>query len=268
MNLKLLDLQRLVLSVLIFSTSASLFSQAGINTTSPNGILEVNSPVNGIVLPRVVLTSATLETPVLNPQGGEIPIGTVVYNTATSITGTDDVYPGVYVWSGTEWFPKFAKKHAEFFQQTNYFQPASNAGYQNVPNLNNRTFTARYSGKYRIEVSMNFGTGYISNASAGCDVAFQEGIFRFIFDGTTYLIPARAMATRTHDGTNYYAIWEQFSFVKYVNLVAGTNYVFDLDFDQADSPGFVNNGNSGTGRGYIGIPDHVPCSVEFVFIGD
>jgi hypothetical protein len=268
MKMNLLNLRNLTFVALFLSASFAVFSQAGINTTSPNGILEVNSSVHGIVLPRVALTSATLEAPVINPQGGEIPVGTVVYNTNTTSTGTDDVYPGVYVWSGTQWFPKFAKKHAEFFQQSAFFQPKSNAGYENVPGLNNLSFLAKYSGTYKIEVSLNYGTGYISNASAGCDVAYQEGIFRFIFNGTTYLIPARAMATRTDSGTNYYAIWEQYSFIKYVTLTAGTSYTFDLDFDQATSPGFVNSGNSGTGKGYIGIPDHVPCSVEFIYIGD
>lgn len=268
MKLNLLNLCKFVFVVLFVSTSSTVLSQAGINTTSPNGILEVNSSTHGIVLPRVALTSSMLEAPVINPQGGEIPVGTVVYNTNTTSTGTDDVYPGVYVWSGTEWFPKFAKKHAQFFVQSSFFQPSSSAGYQNVPGINNQTFQAKYSGTYKIEVSMNYGTGYISNASAGCDVAYQEGNFRFIFNGTTYIIPARAMATRTDSGTNYYAIWEQFSFIKYVTLVAGTNYSFDLDFDQLASPGFVNSGNSGTGRGYIGIPDHVPCSVEFIYIGD
>jgi hypothetical protein len=260
---------RYCLICFVFLLSISIVAQSvGINTTSPTGVLDVNSSTYGIVLPRVALTSATLEAPVINPQGGAIPIGTVVYNTNTTTSGTDDVYPGVYVWSGTQWFPKFAKKHAEFFAQSSFFQPSSSAGYQNIPGINSLNFTAKYSGTYKIEVSLNFGAGYIKNASAGCDVAYQEGNFRFNFDGTNYIIPARAMATRTDSGTNYYAIWEQYSFIKYVTLISGTSYSFDLDFDQAASPGFVNSGNSGTGKGYIGIPDHVPCSVEFIYIGD
>mgnify|MGYP000678154057 FL=1 len=115
---------------------------------------------------------------------------------------------------------------------------------------------------------MNYGSGYINDVSAGCDVAYQQGQFRFNFNGTNYFVTAKAQATQEPSGTRYYAIWEQYSFIEYVSLVAGTNYTFDLAFDQADSPGFVNNGNSGTGLGYMGIPDHVPCSVEFTYIGE
>lgn len=269
LRMKQFNLQNYALLLLLACFNLTVVqSQMGINTTSPNGILDVNSSTLGIVLPRIALTSNILEAPVLNPQGGAIPVGTVVYNTATTSSGTDDVYPGVYVWSGSQWFPKFAKKHAEFFVQSSFFQPRSSAGYQNIPGITSLTFTAKYSGTYKIEVSMNYGTGYIVNASAGCDVAYQEGNYRFTFDGTDYIIPAKAMGTRTDSGTTYYAIWEQFSFIKYVTLVSGTSYSFDLDFDQLDSPGFVDSGNSGNGLGYIGIPDHVPCSVEFIFVGD
>jgi hypothetical protein len=248
-----------------------LNAQVGINTTSPNGILEVANATgasHGIVLPRVALTATNVQAPVLNPQGGVLTPGTVVYNTNSTSTGSNDVYPGIYVWTGTEWFNKFTKKHQEFYQQTSFFQPRSNAGWENVPGLNNLTFTPNYSGTYKIEVSMNFGSGYIVDASPNCDVAYQQGQFRFRFDGTDYFVNAKAHATQEPGGTRYYAIWEQYSFIEYVTLTAGTNYNFDLDFDQADSPGFVNNGNTGNGRGYMGIPDHVPCSVEFTFVGE
>ena len=246
-------------------------AQVGINTTSPNGILEVANPTgatHGIVLPRVALTATNVAGPVLNPQGGALAVGTVVYNTTTTTTGSNDVYPGIYVWTGTEWFNKFTKKHQEYYTQSSFFQPDSNAGWQNVPGLTSQTFTANYTGAYKIEVSMNYGSGYINDVSAGCDVAYQQGQFRFNFNGTNYYVTAKAQASQEPSGTRYYAIWEQYSFIEYVSLVAGTDYTFTLSFDQANSPGFVNNGNSGSGLGYMGIPDHVPCSVEFTYIGE
>ena len=246
----------------------SMYGQVGINTKTPNGILEVNSAIHGIVLPRIALTATNVAAPVLNPQGGGLAVGTVVYNTNSTATGSDDVYPGVYVWNGIEWLNKFTKKHAAFYTQSSFFQPASNAGYENVPGLNSQTFVANYTGVYKVEISVNFGAGYIVDASAGCDIGAQEGMFRFTFNGNDYFMPVRTNGTATASGTTYYAIWEQFSIVDYLNLTAGVSYSFDLDFDQFDSPGFVNNGNSGTGKGYIGIPDHVPCSVEFIYIGD
>ena len=246
----------------------ALNAQVGVNTKTPNGILELNSSSYGLVLPRVALTSTIIESPVVNPQGGGLAAGTVVYNTNSTTSGANDVYKGIYVWTGIKWVNKFTKKHAEFNKQSSFFQPSSSAGYQNIPGLSSKTFVAQYTGAYKIEISMNYGAGYIVNASAGTDVGVQEGMFRFTFNATNYLLPAKTNATRTDTGTNYYAIWEQFSIIKYVTLTAGTSYSYNLAFDQYDSPGFVNNGNSGTGLGYIGIPDHVPCSVEFIYIGD
>ena len=258
----------LLLICIFLGLCNSLYAQVGINTKTPSGILDVNSSIYGMVLPRIALTATNVAAPVLNPQGGGLVAGTVVYNTNSTTTGSDDVYKGIYVWNGTEWVNKFTKKHAQFFTQSSFFQPRSNQGYEDIPGLDNQSFTANYTGVYKVEISMNFGAGYIVNASAGTDVGTQDGIFRFVFDGNTYLMPVKTYGTRTDGGTNYYAIWEQFSIVDYLNLTAGTSYSFNLDFDQADSPGFVNNGNSGTGKGFIGIPDHVPCSVEFIYIGD
>jgi hypothetical protein len=246
----------------------SSYAQVGINTKAPAGILDVNSGTYGLVLPRIALTATNVEAPVINPQGGGLAVGTVVYNTNATTTGANDVYKGVYVWEGTKWVNKFTKKHAEFNPQTSFYQTSSTAGYQNVPGLTSKSFVAQYTGVYKIEVSMNYGAGYIVNASTGTDVGVQEGMFRFTFDGTNYLMPAKTNASRTDTGTNYYAIWEQFSIVEYVTLTAGASYSYNLAFDQYTSPGFVNNGDSGTGMGYIGIPDHVPCSVEFIYIGD
>ncbi len=241
----------------------------GVNTIHPNGILDVSSSsTHGIVLPRVVLTATNVAAPILNPQGGSLPIGTVVYNTNSTSTGSNDVYKGIYVWTGTEWFNKFTKKHAQLFKQSSFFQPSSNNGYEDIPGLDNQTFVAKYTGVYKMETSANYGAGYIENASAGTDVGAQEGMFKLTFDGTDYFMPAKTTASRTYSGTNYYGIWEQFSTVEYITLTAGLSYTFDFDFDQYDSPGFVDNGNSGTGRGYIGIPDNVPCTVEFTYIGE
>lgn len=265
MNLKYFKNLLPVLSLLI---SFSTIAQVGINTTTPNGILDVSSATSGIVLPRVALTATNIASPVLNPQGGSLSVGTVVYNTNTTSTGSNDVYKGIYVWTGSEWFNKFTKKHAELFTQSAFFQPAANAGWQNIPGLDNKSFVAKYTGTYKIEVSVNFGGGYAKNKSTGTDVAAHEGNFRFLFNGDTETIPAKTSVTRTDTGTQYYAIWEQASIVKYVELVAGSTYTLDLDFDLISNTAIVNNGNSSTGLGYIGIPDHVPCTVEFTYIGD
>lgn len=252
-------------AVAFFLTPIVLHSQVGINTTTPHGILDVHSNNQGIVLPRIALSSKIIELPVLNPQGGSIVVGTVVYNTAIT-SGINAVFPGIYVWTGTEWQNKFTKKQTEIFKQTDFFQPASNGGVQNVPQLTGKTFTADYSGQYKIEVSVNFGGGYVKDTSRQMDVASQMGDFVFTFNGTPYTIPAKTNCTLF--GTRYYAIWKQTFIVEYLTLTAGTPYSFGLTFDMAPAPGFENSGDSGDGLGYIGVPDHVPCSVEFTYIGN
>ncbi|NQY30598.1 MAG: hypothetical protein HRT69_14140 [Flavobacteriaceae bacterium] len=81
----------------------STFSQVGINTTSPEGALDVSSSTTGFVPPRVQLTSTLLEAPVVNPQTGSIPAGTIVWNIASAGTVPNDVGPGLYYWDGSRW---------------------------------------------------------------------------------------------------------------------------------------------------------------------
>ncbi len=83
--------------------SFTCISQVGVGTTTPNGALDVNSSTNGFVPPRVALTATNVQAPVLNPQGGVIPAGTIVWNTATAGTTPNNVAPGLYYWNGTRW---------------------------------------------------------------------------------------------------------------------------------------------------------------------
>jgi len=250
-----------ILSAIIIQSSLTN-AQVGINTTTPEGILDVNSGTFGIVLPRIALTKTNLTTPVVNPNGGGLAIGTVVYNTAITSSGSNDVYPGVYVWTGSEWFNKFTMKEAEIYKQSSLMRTKSSDGYKDVPGLDNESFTAKYTGTYKMETSVNFGAGYVVDTSAGTDVALQEGNFKLTFNGTEYIIPASSYSGS--GGTQYYDIWEQTSIIEYVDLTAGTTYNFSLEFDQLPSPGFVDNGNSGDGRGWV--YSDLPCTVEFIYI--
>ena len=95
-------MKRILYSLLLL-TSLGTFAQVGVGTTTPNGALDVSSSTNGFVPPRVALTSIIIEAPVVNPQGGLIPAGTVVYNIATDGTSPNNVAPGLYFWNGTRW---------------------------------------------------------------------------------------------------------------------------------------------------------------------
>jgi Chaperone of endosialidase len=92
-------------SILIFTAlffGLNNHAQIGINTTTPNAMLDVTSTTNGFLIPRIALTANNVATPVVNPQGGALPVSTLIYNTAT-VAGVNGVAPGYYYWNGSLW---------------------------------------------------------------------------------------------------------------------------------------------------------------------
>src|SRR5690606_4993106 len=96
------NMKRILYSLLLL-TSLGTFAQVGVGTTTPNGALDVSSTTNGFVPPRVALGATNVQAPVVNPQGGVIPAGTIVWNTATAGTSPNNVAPGLYYWDGSRW---------------------------------------------------------------------------------------------------------------------------------------------------------------------
>lgn len=86
---------------LFISSNAS--AQVGIGTTTPRGALDISSSTNGFIPPQVALTSVNVAAPIVNPQGGILASGTIVYNTAIAGSSPNNVTPGYYFWNGTVW---------------------------------------------------------------------------------------------------------------------------------------------------------------------
>jgi hypothetical protein len=257
--------------------SHSILAQVGINTTTPNGILDINSTTTGFVLPRVVLTSTIVQAPVLNPQTGSIPVGTTVYNTNTTSTGTNDVSPGMYVWDGSKWAIEFTRKQAFLYESNTGIRTTSTGGFSNISGLVNQSFTANFTGYYKILLTVNYGGGgaKVPKKSGGSqsqgylNIARQSGTFRLNFGGTNYDIPVHSYSTAYEpavSATNYFAIWQEFSSIFYVYLNAGDVRNFTLSFDQNAAPEFISNGDGSTGRGYVAYD--IPCTVEIIYEGD
>lgn len=273
-----------VLFIVSLLLITSCFAQVGINTTEPKGALDITSSTQGVVLPRVVLQSTVDQAPLVNPKSGvtAIPVGTVVYNTVTTTNGTNDVSPGMYSWDGSRWNIEFTRKQSFLDEQTSVFsmRTRSSGGYANVAGVAG-TFTPEFTGKYRIKLRVNYAgsSARVPKKSGGgqsdgyLNVARASGTFRFNFGGSSYYIPAHAYSTAyepSEGATNYFAIWQEYTAVFYVQLTAEDDQAYALAFDQDFLPDYLSNGNSGggssDGRGHVGYD--IPCTFEITYIGD
>jgi hypothetical protein len=89
--------KKFYLYILLFVVT-SINAQIGIETTTPQAQLDITSNNKGILIPRVALTSLTVQLPVTNPQGGNIVESTLVYH-----NGTNGISAGYYYWTGSIW---------------------------------------------------------------------------------------------------------------------------------------------------------------------
>jgi hypothetical protein len=169
-------------------TTGAAIAQVGIGTTNPKGALDVESTQYGLVYPSVALTATNLEDPVVNPTGEVLEVGTTVYNTNMTSTGSFDVEPGIYSWNGSIWVRHYYKRQVEGFTQTGVLRSSSILGYEVVngfPVLSPKTFFAKYTGEYKIELKLNYGGGALVD-NDDVNVSIFQGDFRFTFDGNPH----------------------------------------------------------------------------------
>ncbi|MEZ4874669.1 MAG: hypothetical protein R2793_04295 [Flavobacteriaceae bacterium] len=253
----------------------------GINTTSPNGILDISATTTGMLYPRVALTDINTET-ITNPSGGSIVAGTTVYNTTASGTGASAVFPGIYVWDGTYWIPQFHKRNSKICYQNSSLRTGSDdilnpiLGDQTI-SFDDNTFTPIYDGVYQVTLTVHFGGGALDAPNYANDqwVNFQaqEGEFDFTFNGTTH-----TFSLKSYSGSNDDKLFDGGTFDVHTNrvrqcvfkttetLTRNTLYLFSLTFNQVPANGFEADGDNillEDGRGYISINNDLKCSVEF-----
>lgn len=84
-------------------------AQVGVNTTAPKAALDVESSNNGMLIPRVQLTSILDNTTVVNPNTGPLETSTLVYNMAPAGVVPNNVVAGFYYWNNAaipaQWVP-------------------------------------------------------------------------------------------------------------------------------------------------------------------
>ncbi|MCH9659438.1 MAG: hypothetical protein K0U54_00860 [Bacteroidetes bacterium] len=282
----------LCLSILCLS---EVIGQVGINTTDPQGALDINSSSFGMVYPRVALTSSVTAAPVTQPDGSAIVAGTVIYNTSNTSLGSNDVSPGLHVWDGTKWLHQFLKEEYQKIEQTggcqrttireSYSNPTP-LDADNIAGITAQTFDPKFSGRYKVEVKTNFAGGEIDpfTSSSPISLATTEGGFFFSMSGSGVDIDPTSSVfdytegwIYTHSYSSHNTIEspniqnqevEHFGvLVYYLYLMENSTYTFTLsNCINTGHAYFLNNGDSGAGQGHIG--HDIPCSVEFTYLGD
>ena len=235
--MSVLSLKRALFIVVLFSSFYTI-AQVGVGTTSPNAALEVNSSTAGFLPPRVNLTATNVEAPVINPQGGGILAGTMVYNT-NSTTGTYGVTPGLYFWNGSRWVSQFQRKFSETYTQTSSKTYSTGNNYSTITGLNNLSFTAPYDGVYQfifsgylgaVQVDENETNLYSSfdDISGYAAVGFVEGKFKITIEGTDYEKYNYSTSFYRSDdgtdgsgGTDIYQLMNEVTIVVNVSLTSG-----------------------------------------------
>ncbi len=304
--MKLLNLKYILLGLAAVLFHSMLKAQVGIGTTEPEGMLDVESTTQGIVFPRVVLTSIIVEAPIVNPNGGSLVSGTAVYNTTASNSGTNDVYPGIYIWDAllSIWSPQFNLEQYQKFEQTGGClrteidettggdPDPTNVATIPMDGASSNVFVPTYTGTYRIELKVNFAAGEIDPFTPNDDIslATSEGSFFFALSGLGVDIdpvpPSNAFdytqgwlychsysshskiesPNLNHDKVPHYG-----TSVFYKHLSAGEDYTFTLTNNiNTGEEYFVDDGDeSSPGVDSVGqghIGHNVPCTVEFTFL--
>jgi hypothetical protein len=103
----------LILVVFLFQFGGfSSYAQVGIKlgtgttfgTKTPSAVLDLGTGIQGLLLPKVALTSKTSQSPLVGASfAAAAPAGMTVYNTATAGTAPNNVTPGVYYSDGATW---------------------------------------------------------------------------------------------------------------------------------------------------------------------
>ncbi|MBL4662616.1 MAG: hypothetical protein JKY22_03450 [Flavobacteriaceae bacterium] len=282
--MKTINYTKLLGFVLFFFASYISLAQVGIGQNSPKGALDISSSTMGVIFPVVALVDASTET-VVNPNGPNIVAGTTVYNTTTTSAGADSLYPGIFFWTGSKWQSQRERKDNKLFLQDTSVRTGSDdstygtSGDQSI-NFDSNSFTPIYTGKYAVHLVVHYGAGSVNTPSGAqfVNMAKEEGVFEFTFNGSTYAFDLSAFSSYNNDtgfnggsariSTNLFnQVAEDFE----ETLNAGTNYPFTLTFNQATAPGFEADGDEivappEDGRGYITINNSIKCSIEINYV--
>ncbi len=235
------------LLLVFLSLSPLAFSQVGIGTTTPRAALEINSATNGFLAPQIALNSTTVSAPVVNPAGGALLAGTIIYNTAT----VNDVTLGYYYWNGTTWIRMAAGASATNNSWTLTGNTGTTAAANFLGTIDNQSLAVKTNSLERLRV--------LNNGQVAVNTTAPNANFRFSSYSTDALFSVVGMSTGSgygvygqNTGTNN-AIAGLVNTATYMG-VRGSN-------THASGTGVIGGGNnltpnyltSGSGGSFTGI---------------
>lgn len=139
-------------------------SQIGVGTTTPRGAMEINSTTTGFIPPQVALTASNVAAPVVNPQGGAIASGTIVYNTATAGVSPNNVIPGYYFWNGSQWLKFSTQTSTTSTEWTTLGNNSTSASTNFIGTTDAVDFVARTNNLERMRITSGGNIGIGNNA--------------------------------------------------------------------------------------------------------
>ena len=259
-----------IFTFLLLFLIQTIYSQVGVGTTTPKGALDISSTTQGFLMPRVALTATNIAAPVTNPQGGGLEIGTMVFNTATTVT-TFGVTPGPYYWDGTKWVSLIHNSFQRRYNQNTNLVVAKHAtNYTNIPGLSTLSFTAPYTGTYQFTL-----TGYLGAITPDGGIfgdnhfGWVEGLFKLTINGTDYLKYQHAESFYNHSTSQqYFELFNEANVIISISLTAGQVCNLNASYRGDNTDGF-NNPNAvahtvgKTGVGALGNE----CEINVIYLG-
>lgn len=173
-------INNLVLFFLFFAYFVK--AQVGDEITNPSGAIKISSSSNGLIIPCVDLSDINKVFPVVNPSGGPLINGTLLWNTSNV---SDNLKPGYYYWFINEWIRLGSKTKAiEALGTSSLIEPNTSipgplSPLTSFSNSNSLSFDGKVETKNIIVSGLKGNIGQIM-----CNVKFSH---TFPFDAELYL---------------------------------------------------------------------------------
>ena len=228
--------------------------KVGIGTTTPNASakLDVTSTTQGFLPPRVALTRTTDNTTIKNTLGIAVTpaTGLLIYNTATTTVGTNDVTPGYYYYNGTNWVQlaiasvsntyKLVSTATALVFNNNSQSLTSPSALNNFVDVTNSSMTVTIpSGYTSVQIVVRWdmwGDVYTSNSGMG------SLKFDIAQSGTATANIGSVMMTSWATTTTSTVRWSTPVAYVFSGLAAGT-YTFKLRMQRQDEVGTISSSN-------------------------